>query len=170
MKKTLNVYFDYICPYCYRGITDLMELLPEFPGLSVNWVPCEAHPRPEPAFLHSDLANQAMIAVAEQGGDLLRFHHSVFQAHFVERRRIDDKHVLADMAADCGADRDKVLTALEKGLYRQTALDNNTLVWGKLGFEAVPCYQSDSLLLASREDVMISRKELRGFLEAVVNR
>ena len=168
MEKTLNVYFDYICPYCYRGITDLLDLLPGFPGLTVRWIPCEAHPRPEAAFLHSDLANQAMLAVADQKGDLVRFHRSVFHAHFVERRRIDDRQVLADLAADCGASSHQVLTALENGLYRQAARDNNTLVWSILGFEAVPCYQSGSLLLASQEDVTIPRKRLQAFLETVI--
>lgn len=169
MKKTLNVYFDYICPYCYRGLTDLLDLLPDFPDLSVHWIPCEAHPRPEAAYLHSDLANQAMLAVARQNGDLVRFHQNVFRAHFVEHRPIDDSQVLADLAADCGVSSQQILTALEKGLYRQAVQDNNHLVWGRMGLEAVPCYQSQSLLLASREDVIIPRKRLRAFLETVIS-
>ena len=168
MKKPLDVYFDYICPYCYRGITDLLDLLADFPDLVVHWVPCEAHPRPEPARLHSDLANQAMLAVTQEGGDLARFHRDVFHAHFVTHRRIDDSQVLADLAEDCGVSRHLVLEALEQGLYRQAAQDNNALVWGRLGFQAVPCYQSGRLLLASQEDVMIPRKRLRAFLEKVI--
>ena len=165
MKRSLTVYFDYTCPYCYRGIMNLIELLPDFPELSVSWIPCEAHPYPETPFMHSDLASQAMLITAELGGDLIAFHQKIFHAHFIEHQRIDAPSILADIDAGCGADRDKVMAALEKGQYRQAVLDNNTLVWGTLKFEAVPCYQSKSRLLASREDVMISRNQLKDFLD-----
>ena len=153
MKRSLTVYFDYTCPYCYRGIMNLIEMLPDFPELSVSWISCEAHPYPETPFMHSDLASQAMLITAELGGDLIAFHQKIFHAHFIEHQRIDAPSILADMAA------------LETGQYRQAVLDNNTLVWGTLKFEAVPCYQSKSRLLASREDVMISRNQLKDFLD-----
>jgi len=167
MKKILKVYFDYICPYCYRGITNLLELLPEYPEISVEWIPCESHPRPEPAFIHSDLASQAMLAAAEQGCDLISFHQKIFTAHFADHKRIDSLSVLADIAAACGADREKILTALQAGAHQQTVLDHNRLVWGTLRFEAVPCYQCGSAILASQEDTMISKKQLRDFLSAI---
>lgn len=167
MKKTINVYFDYICPYCYRGIVNLLELLPDYPELSVAWVPCESHPRPETTYTHSDLAGQAMLAAAEQGCDLEQFNMAVFSAHFVERRRIDCISVLEEIAAGCGADREVVHAALANGAYQQAILDNNRLVWGALGFEAVPCYQGAGRRLASRENVIISGETLRAFLDAV---
>lgn len=167
MKKTLTVYFDYVCPYCYRSIMNLLDLLPDYPKLSVCWVPCEAHPRPEAAFIHSDLASQAMLAAADQNCDLVRFHREIFAAHFTGRRRINNAAVLADIAASCGADRDKILRALKQNQYRQAVLDNNRLVWDTLGFEAVPCYQSGDKLLASHEDVIISNAQLEGFLSSL---
>lgn len=168
MKKILKFYFDYICPYCYRGIMNLLELLPDYPELSVEWIPCEAHPRPEQAFIHSDLAGQAMYSIKEQGGNLIQFHKEIFTAHFIEHHRIDSPSVLADIAAACGTDRNTTLMAITDGVYRQSILNNNQLVWNTLGFEAVPCYQIGNRFLTSHEDVMISKKQLKDFLDSVM--
>ena len=54
----LELFFDYICPYCYRGHRMFLELLPLYPGLEVVWRPCESHPRPENTYRHSDMAIQ----------------------------------------------------------------------------------------------------------------
>ena len=56
----LELFFDYICPYCYRGHRMFLELLPLYPGLEVVWRPCESHPRPENTYRHSDMAIQGM--------------------------------------------------------------------------------------------------------------
>ncbi len=168
MRKLLKIYFDYICPYCHQGIMDLLELLPEYPEISVEWIPCESHPKPEPALIHSDLASQAMLAAADQGCDLIPFHKKIFAAHFAEHNRIDSLPILADIAAACGADRGKILAALQTGAHTQTVLDNNRLVWNTLNLEAVPCYQCGDKTLASHEDVMISKKQLRDFLNSVI--
>lgn len=168
MEKRLNVYFDYVCPYCYRGIMDLLDLLPDFPEVSVCWIPCEAHPRPEWALVHSDLAGQAMMAAADQHCDMMRFHREVFSAHFKEGGRIDDIQLLTDIAVRCGADREQMLTALKKGQFRSNILANNRLVWDTLHFEAVPCYEWGGRLLASHEDVMIPKEQLRRFLEEII--
>lgn len=169
MKKILTVYFDYACPYCFRGITNLLELLPEFPELSIDWVPCEAHPKPERAFVHSDVASQAMMAAAAQGCDLIQFNQKVLAAHFTERRRIDHPDVLADIAADLSADRAQILAALKNGVYKAAVLRNNRLVWDTMQLEAVPCYKSGSKLLASQEDTAILKGQLKSFLSSAVN-
>lgn len=168
MEKVLKVYFDYVCPYCYHGVMNLLELLPGYPELSVEWIPCEAHPRPEAAFVHSDLAGQAMLAAAEQEADLIQFHREIFTAHFKDHRRIDSPSVLADIAATCGADQKHILKDIQEGKYRQSILDNNRLVWDTMNFEAVPCYQCGNSLLSSHEDVMISKKQLKVFLDSVM--
>ena len=48
----LEVFFDYTCPYCYLGLHELNQILPDYPGLSVKWCPCELHMRPEPVPSH----------------------------------------------------------------------------------------------------------------------
>lgn len=41
----LEVFFDYTCPYCYVTLHELNQVLPNYPELSVEWCPCELHPR-----------------------------------------------------------------------------------------------------------------------------
>ena len=60
LSMKLELFFDYICPYCYRGHRMFLELLPLYPGLQVVWRPCESHPRPENTYRHSDMAIQGM--------------------------------------------------------------------------------------------------------------
>ena len=83
---------------------------------------------------------------------------------FREKKRIDSSRLLADLAAACGADADKALEALDSGRYKADMEKNNRLVWSIRRFEAVPCYESGSRLLASHEDVLLSKEELAGFL------
>lgn len=167
MKKQLTVYFDYTCPYCYHGIMDLLSLLSEYPTLVINWIPCEAHPLPEPARVHSALASQAMLAVAAYGGNLIQFNKDMFEAHFVKKQYIDEIDVLTSIAALCGADTHKVALALQERQYEQNVWENNILVWETMGLEAVPCYQSGHKFLTSKEDVMISKRQLKAFLNAI---
>lgn len=50
----LEVFFDYTCPYCYLGLHELNQILPDHPDLAVKWCPCELHTRPEPIPSHWD--------------------------------------------------------------------------------------------------------------------
>lgn len=168
MKRQLRIYFDYTCPYCYHGILDLLSMLPDYPGLTAEWAPCEAHPLPEHTWAHSNLASQTMMAVAAYGGNLLKFHKDLFEACFVKKQRIDDSNVLIPIAVSCGADREKVALALQDGRYRQKVEENNILAWETMGLEAVPCYQSGHKLLTSHEDVMIPKKKLQAFLDSII--
>ncbi len=165
--KNLNVYFDYICPYCYRGLMDLMDLLPEFPEISVNWIPCEAHPRPEYMRMYSDIAGQTMLSVQAQGGDVMEFHRQVFQAHFTEHLRIDDPIVLSRLTGKCNVNRATILMDLTDRKYAKDILANNELVWEEKAFFAVPDYEAEGACLKSIEDVMISKEALREFLKGI---
>lgn len=44
----LEVFFDYTCPFCYLGLSEVRTALKKHPDIEVAWRPCEAHPRPEP--------------------------------------------------------------------------------------------------------------------------
>ena len=78
----LEIFFDYICPYCYRGQDNLDAMLKKYPRLEILWRPCEAHPRPEPARVHSDVAIEGMYFLQEAGGDVDRYNHLVYEAHY----------------------------------------------------------------------------------------
>jgi len=65
----IELFFDYICPYCYKGHANLLDLMPKFPELEMIWRPCEAHPKPEIFAVHSDLAIQGMFFIQEKKGN-----------------------------------------------------------------------------------------------------
>ena len=165
-KKTLDVFYDFLCPYCYHGVTELMDMLPEYPLLSVRWYPCEAHPRPEFAPQHSDLAAAALLSVQDQNADCVHFNCLVYHAHFEEGKRIDDPAFLAALAKEAGADESVVLKALQDNKYAKEVDANNTLVWDTLAFEAVPSYRLGNKLLGSKGGIVVEKEALKAFLEA----
>ena len=52
----LEVFFDYTCPYCYLALHELNQILPDYPGLLVEWCPCELNPPSEPRVFGWDKA------------------------------------------------------------------------------------------------------------------
>lgn len=50
MSKKVEVYFDYVCPYCYTGLRMFKILRKEFPDIIPVFKSVEAHPKSEPAF------------------------------------------------------------------------------------------------------------------------
>lgn len=57
-KIKVEVFFDYICPFCYAGLKHLEDLLPEYNFVEIEWRSVEAHPRSEPQL---DLSNRKDI-------------------------------------------------------------------------------------------------------------
>ena len=164
MKK-IEVFFDYTCPYCYRGVTEFMELLEKMPELTPVWVPCEAHPRPEAAAVHSDVASQAMYSLEAQNGDLAKFHMLVFKAHFKDQMRIDDPEFLSELAAECGGSEEKTLEDLDRGVYAGRIQDNNRRVWMELAFEAVPSYKMGEKTIGSGGGLLVPAEKLEHFMK-----
>ncbi|WP_343208854.1 DsbA family oxidoreductase [Anaerolentibacter hominis] len=161
MSKKLNIYYDYICPYCYKGWKELCEIIKDYKDVELNWVPCESHPRPEPASIHSDLAAQAAFYLMELGLDIQRYNALVYAAHFDKRQRIDDIELLADLAAEAGAEKDQVLAVLKNGSFTEKVLAANRLVWGTMGFEAVPSYEWNGKTAGSRGGILVARDQVR---------
>lgn len=164
-QQKLEVFYDFLCPYCCQGVTELMDMLENHPALSIQWVPCEAHPRPEFAPQHSDLAAAALLAVVAEGGNPVTFNRLVYRAVYTERIRIDNPRVLTELAARAGADAQKVRAALDTGRYAKEVAANNELVWDKLGFEAVPSYRMNGQTLGSGSGVVVEKPALCAFLD-----
>lgn len=163
----LEIFFDYICPYCYKGQKNLDSLLEGGGGLEILWRPCESHPRPEPARVHSDLAIEGMYFLQENGGDVDRYNHLVYEAHFDRGEDISDRKVLARLGGVCGGKEKEMEKALAEHRYQNQVLEGNRLAWGERRLEAVPSYCAGDLLLGSKDGIMVSRKELKAFLERV---
>ncbi len=165
MKKKVKVYFDFLCPFCYRGVMDLLDLMPEFPDLMVDWEPCEAHPRPETCNQYSDLASEAFLYIKGHHGDLIPFLKAVYQAHFEEGKRIDDRNLLVELAAETGIEAGRLRSSLVRRDYKQDVMINNNDIWEMYGAEAVPAYYCRNKKLVSRENHLISKEVLRNYLQ-----
>ncbi len=75
------------------------------------------------------------------------FHHRLLTAYFTENRTISDWDVLADLAADVGADRDEFRTLTqerEKTLTEAVIEDHNDAI--SHGITAVPTMVLDEVL------------------------
>ena len=165
----VELFFDYACPYCYKGHKNLLELRENFPDLEILWRPCEAHPRPEYASVHSDLAIAGMYYVEEHGGDLWRYHALVYAAMFDRHEDISDIGLLSGLAETCGADREGFAEALAGRRYESRVQDGNRYAWEEQGLFAVPSYVCGSRSAKSQNGVMVSARELEEFLSSLRN-
>ena len=163
MTQELEVYFDYICPYCLRGHEYLLELLPQYPDLIVKWFPCEAHPRPESYGRHSDLCARGMYVALESSANLLEYHNSMYRAALKDGADIENSNVLLRYTEGI-LDREKFKLALSDGLYEDRLLENNRLAWDKHGFQAVPSYRMGEKILKSKLGVGVSKEQLASFI------
>ncbi len=121
---TLQVFFDYACPYCLAGHQNLTELMPQHPDIEIEWCPCEAHPRPEQHSPHSDLCFRAMFYARERGIDLWKCHQRIYAACLTDRINIEDIDALAEYMGDL-VDAEALNAALREGRY-ETELQGPT--------------------------------------------
>lgn len=160
---TLEVFFDYACPYCLRGHEILRELMPRFPTVCVQWHPCEAHPRPERYGLHSDLCARGMYYAQEHGLDLMEYHRRMYRAAVVDRVDIESPDVVAQLV-DGLTDSKQFHRALSHGVYADKLLENNRLAWEVYQYPAVPSYCMNGLLLKAIPNIGVTNPQLSAFL------
>lgn len=162
MRK-LEVFYDYTCPFCLRGHELLLELMPQFPMVSIEWHPCEAHPRPEQYGQHSDLCARGLYYAQEQGADLMEYHRKIYDAIHMDHVDIEDLSVVAKLV-DGLTDSKLFYESLTKGAYVNNLLENNSLAWGTYEFPAVPSYRMNGKLLKSVPNVGVTKQRLSEFL------
>lgn len=161
MSRKIDVYYDFTCPYCYQGLQEFDEILADYPDVEPVWHPCEAHPRPEFAEVHSDLAAQVLIYLQEHALDTKTFNDLVYKAHFEDKLRIDDTDLLADLASKAGAVREDVIDLLKENRNAKKVLDNNQKVWQDLAFDAVPSFVLEGKTAASKYLNLVSPEAIR---------
>lgn len=169
MSKKIKIFYDYTCPFCYKGIGELQDILPDYKSVEVEWSPCEAHPRPEPARVHSDLAAQVGFYIAENGLNIKKYNNLVFEAHFEKQQRIDDKELLADLAEQAGAKREDVLELLAANKNAKKVEDSNIEVWDTLGIPAVPSYVYGDTVVASGGGLLVPISKVSELFKLAAN-
>ena len=164
---SIEVFYDYACPYCLKGYKHLVELLPNHPEVEVIWRPCEAHPRPERYGKHSDLCIQGLFYALEQGADVWDYHERMYNSAVIDRVNIEDPAVLACRVRGL-LDPGAFLKALQSGKYAKAVLEANDYAYERSGVWAVPAYRMNGRKLDSIEDVGISKAQLSAFLSEAV--
>ncbi len=162
----LEVFFDYACPYCYRGHEYIKELHPHYSGIEIVWRPCESHPRPERYGRHSDLCIRGMFFTLDHGADIWAYHERMYRAAIRDRLDIENIGVLADCVKGL-LDAQAFRNALQSGEYIKELNDANSYAYGKSGVWAVPSYRMNGRKLDSIEDVGVSKKQLADFMDTV---
>ena len=160
----LEMIFDYICPFCRRGYAHLEELLPNYPDLEVEWIPCEANPRPAEGS-HSDLCSKALFFALEQEVDLHEFHSRMYRAIHTDRVAYEDPNAIADIA-DGLLDREALLAALSNEAYEDRLTENNRLAWEVYDLNALPSFRMNGELLKAKLRIGVSKEDLAAFIDA----
>ena len=160
-------FYDYECPFCKRGYEDLMELIPAYPGMEIEWRPIESHPRPERCSPHTDLCIQAFYIAEELGADIAAFHKKMFAAVAFERQNVEKTEVLAKILEDV-VDGGKLQEILKSGKYAFKVGENNDLAYEKSDVWFVPAFRGDaegSLKLDAKGGRGVSREGIKAFLD-----
>ena len=160
----LEVFFDYICPFCLKGHEYLRDLYASYPNIEIIWCPCEAHTKPEVRNRYSDLCIQAMYFALDNGVDIWAFHDRMYQAALVERIDINSADALSQALHDL-LDANALKAALQNGDYSKRQLDGNRYAYEKNGIEAVPSYRMGDGELNSIIGVGITKDQLKEFLD-----
>ncbi len=163
----IDVWSDYVCPFCYLQI----PVLKEFAGdrdLQVRWRAFELRPEPAPTldpkgeYLRR-VWEGSVFPMAERAGVILRLppvqprsrkaletaefarhkgkfdamHGALFKAFFEEGRDIGDTNVLLDLAGRIGLNPVDLLGSLEAKEYMPKVVADEKLAQ-RLGIHAVP--------------------------------
>ncbi len=161
--RTLDIFFDYACPYCYRAHAPLKALLSDAPDIVPVWHPCEAHPRPETYGPHSDLCIRGFFYAQARGVDAWAYHESIFDALYVRHVDIENLDALADALAGL-LDAEAFRAALFAGACDAELTQSNALAYEHSGVWAVPAYRMDNRRLDAVEDIGVTKEQLRCFL------
>jgi len=159
----LQFFFDYECPYCKTGYEYLMEQIGNHPDTEIDWIPVEAHPRPEESHPHTDLACQSYYIAEELGTDMFAFNETMYQAVSIEKQDVEKPEVLCNILKDI-MNADKLRAALDSGKYANQVDKNNELAYEKSDVWYVPAFRMNNKKLDAKGGVGISRRELKNFL------
>lgn len=163
----IEVWSDYVCPFCYLELPVLQQLARERP-VAVNWRAFELRPEPVPTldpdgeYLHR-VWNASVYPMAREREMKLKLppvqprsrtafeaaafareraafdavHEGLFRAFFEHGRDLADVNVLAEVAAGAGLHADELREALRSGRYTQEVLDDQRRAQ-RLGVTGVP--------------------------------
>ena len=161
---TMEVFFDYACPFCLKGHKYLAELHPLYPQIEIAWHPCEAHPEPDSYGPHSNLCIQGMFFALDHDVDIWAYHDRMYKAALKDRVDIKSIKVLANIVKGL-LDTDAFCKSLQNGEYAKVQHDANRYAYEQSGVWAVPSYRMNGKKLDSVENIGITKEQLAAFMD-----
>jgi len=161
--STVEFFFDYTCPYCYKAFQTITDILPNFSAVQILWQPCEAHPRPSEHRPYSDLCIQAMFYASDNGVDLWRYHELVFSLIHDNSIDVEDIDILAQHLSQL-LDSSSLVEALIGGDYLQALHSANRYAFEQSGVWAVPALRANGNKLDATIDIGLTTEQMEDFL------
>jgi predicted DsbA family dithiol-disulfide isomerase len=160
----MQFFFDYECPHCKTGYEYLMEQIGDYPNIEIEWIPVEAHPRPEYSYPHTDLACQSFYIAEELGADMKAFNAAMYQAVSIEKQNAEDPRMLCKILEGI-VDARKFSLILDSGKYAKQVDKNNKLAYEESAVWYVPAFRMNGKKLDAKGGLGISPRELQKFLK-----
>ena len=153
-----------------HGHNYLLELIPEFPEITISWQPCEAHPRPEEGWgPHSDIILRGMFFILENGLDVYKYHDLMYKAPKDDTVDIESIESVAHYVKHL-VDYEKFKSALENGEYISDLKETDDNAYERSGVWIIPAFRMNGKKLDAKGGVGITKEELLAFLNNAVIR
>lgn len=159
----LEVFFDYACPFCLKGHTNLCKLIDYHPEIEIIWCPCEIYARPENKGYHSDLAIQGMFYALHNNVDIWAYHTLMYNATIKDKVNIEDIDILTNIVGKLVNKKDFRL-ALSTNKYRKMQQDANKYAFETSGILLLPSYRMNGKKLDSIIGIGVPKTKLSSFM------
>ena len=164
MKKKVEIFFDYICPYCFKAHEQLNKLIKEYDDIEIIWCPCEINPRSQAYCMHSDLCIQGYFFAQDSNADLFLYNDRMYKAVHIDRIDIENIDILSDYVRDI-VNASEVKKAISDGRYTEKLKKANEYAFVDSKVWAVPSYRNKENKLDAVEGIGITQEQLKSFLD-----
>jgi predicted DsbA family dithiol-disulfide isomerase len=190
MTRTVDIFFDYVCPYCYIA-SKREPILKKDLDINFNWKPWEIHPERsmsaetrsflKPSFIikglgdeigvnvtmpaHRSNARLALLGMlyAKGIGKFDEYHHTVFRKHWEEKKDISDMVVIREICSETGIDPDAMENAVSSPDFSRILKEMDKEA-ERRHVERVPSYMLDSKIVVGNIPIANLKSELENFL------
>lgn len=162
---TLEVFYDYTCPFCLKGYELLKELIPNYPQVEAIWKPCELSPRRGGS--SSSLPIRGFYFALDKGTDLWAYNDLMYDIVHNTGIDITDIGELANAVSGL-LNKEDFRSMLENGTYMEELEAGNDYAYEKNGVWAVPAFRMDGMKLDSRLGIGVSKRQLETFLDSTL--
>ncbi|MEE9116136.1 MAG: DsbA family protein [Thermoplasmata archaeon] len=192
MTRTVDIYFDYVCPYTYIA-SKREPLLKTELDVEFNWRGWEIHPerttpplirrRLTPSYITASLGREIKLdftlpkqrsnsrnalkglEIARKMGKFKQYHDSIWRVHWEEKKDIADINVLEEVASNVGIDP----TVFERQLGNpefEAVLKENDREAERIGVEKAPSYVLGKRIVVGNIFMRDLKRELVRFLQS----